>query len=294
MTWLTWRQFRAQTIAATAVLVLLAVLLAVTGPQLAHLYGTSGIATCKPAGCRTVADNFMNKLPKLTVVIWFAGIAVMYAAPALIGVFWGAPLVTREIEGRTLPLAWNQSVTRAQWAAIKLGLIGLASMATAGLLSLMLTWWSGPLDQAAAVDSTKLGFTRLGPLLFATRGIAPAGYAAFAFALGVIAGVLIRRTIPAMAATLAGFVAVQFAWPNWIRPHLITPVHTVVALVPASVYQFKTVNHSTTLSAVPNFAQHGAWVLSSQIIGKSGRTPHLSAPSVCFGNNINGCNTWIA
>ncbi|HEY2579276.1 MAG TPA: hypothetical protein VGI74_23460, partial [Streptosporangiaceae bacterium] len=46
--------------------------------------------------------------------------------------------------------------------------------------------------------------------------------------------------------------------------------------------------------AVPNFAQHGAWVLSSQIIGKSGRTPHLSAPSVCFGNNINGCNTWIA
>ena len=46
MIWLTWRQFRAQAITATAALAVLAALLAVTGPHLADLYATSGIATC--------------------------------------------------------------------------------------------------------------------------------------------------------------------------------------------------------------------------------------------------------
>ena len=41
--------------------------------------------------------------------------------PALIGAFWGAPLITREFEAGTFRLAWNQSVTRARWLAIKLG-----------------------------------------------------------------------------------------------------------------------------------------------------------------------------
>ena len=60
-------------------------------------------------------------------------------------------------------------------------------------------------------------------MLFPARGIAPLGYAAFAFALGVTAGVLIRRTVPAMAATLATFLFIQIAWPIWVRPHLIPP-----------------------------------------------------------------------
>ncbi|MGO9082050.1 MAG: hypothetical protein ACLQDY_23950 [Streptosporangiaceae bacterium] len=62
--------------------------------------------------------------------------------PAIIGIFWGAPLITREIEAGTFRLAWNQSITRGRWLAVKLGFIGLTAMATAGLLSLMITWWA--------------------------------------------------------------------------------------------------------------------------------------------------------
>ena len=47
------------------------------------------------------------------------------------------------------------------------------------------------------------------------------GYAAFAFALGVTAGLLIRRTLPAMAVPLGVFAVVQIAWPIWVRAHLI-------------------------------------------------------------------------
>jgi hypothetical protein len=103
-------------------------------------------------------------------------------------------------------------------------------MITTGLFSLLLTWWSGPIDTATGLkEGTSVTFIRLGFVLFATRDITPVAYAAFGFALGVAAGLLIRRTVPAMAVTLVIFVAVQIGWAVAIRPHLIPPAHTAVA-----------------------------------------------------------------
>ena len=104
--------------------------------------------------------------------------------------FWGAPLVAREFETGTFRLAWTQGVTRTRWLAVKLGLGGLVSMAVAGLLSLMVTWWSSPLDRVHA--------NRLTPWSSGCATSSPIGYAAFAFALGVTAGLLFRRMLPAM------------------------------------------------------------------------------------------------
>ena len=67
--------------------------------------------------------------------------------PPLLGIFWGAPLVARELEAGTHRLVWTQSVTRTRWLAVKLGVIGLAGMAVTGLVSLMVTWWAHPLDR---------------------------------------------------------------------------------------------------------------------------------------------------
>jgi len=36
---------------------------------------------------------------------------LLLAAPALIGMFWGAPLIAREFETGTFRLAWTQDVT---------------------------------------------------------------------------------------------------------------------------------------------------------------------------------------
>ena len=103
---------------------------------------------------------------------------------------------------------------------MKLGVVGLVSVAVAGLLSLMVTWWSSPIDTANA--------NRFGVAMFALRDITPMGYAAFAFALGVTAGVLMRRTLPAMASTLVIFVAARLAEATWVRPHLMPPVRTAM------------------------------------------------------------------
>ena len=95
----------------------------------------------------------------------------------------------------------------------------------------MQTWWAAPITQAVA-DGSSSGpaQSRFSQLNFATHGITPIGYAAFAFALGVAAGALIRRTVPAMAVTLAIFAALQVALPLWVRPNLAPPDHTVVPI----------------------------------------------------------------
>ena len=290
MTWLTWRQFRAQAIAAAAILAVLAVLLAVTGPHMARLYDSSGIATCTGFSCQQLSNTFGNELPWSDTVIYLLGLGIMFLAPAIIGVFWGAPVITREIEARTLPLTWNQSVTKTRWLAVKLGLIGLASLATAGLLSLMLTWWSSPMDSTLEIPyGHRLLLERLGPVLFATRGVVPLGYAAFAFALGVTAGMLTRRTVSAMAATLGVFAALQFAWAEWIRAHLVPPVRTIVPLNLADIIQISVRDGSMIVTAVPSLTQQGAWVLSGQVIDSTGHPFRAAATPACMNGTFPAC-----
>jgi hypothetical protein len=185
MIWLTWRQFRAAATMMAAALAALAAILALTGPGVADDYAT-GIAACTQSGCSDFVRQFFNhhQGPFLAVT------AVVLVLPALIGLFWGAPLITRELEAGTHRLVWNQSITRTRWLAVKLALTGLAAMTAAGLGSLAVTWWSGPIDKTAA------NFPKMGPLLFDARGIVPIAYAAFAFALGVTVGMLVRRTCP--------------------------------------------------------------------------------------------------
>ncbi len=165
-------------------------------------------------------------------LIYLLGALLIVLLPAVIGLFWGAPLIARELESGTFRLAWNQTVTRERWLAVKLGVLGLTSMALAGLLSLILGWWASPIDRAADLQGAGGFQSRFFPLDFGTRGIAPIGYAAFAFALGVLVGLMVRRTVPAMGITLAAIIAVQIAFPLAIRPHLISPVRSTSIVTP--------------------------------------------------------------
>lgn len=115
-------------------------------------------------------------------------------------------------------------------------------------------------------------YPRIDPLVFGGRGIVPIGYAAFAFILGVTLGVLIRRTVPAMAATLAVFAAVQFAVPLWIRPHLAASVRATLSFTDA-----KPVNIGVDAVREVDFGRPGAWVLSEHTVDASGHPAALPA-----------------
>jgi hypothetical protein len=150
--------------------------------------------------------------------------ALVVVAPGILGAFWGAPLVADELETGTFRLAWTQDVSRTRWLVRRLAVSGLAAMAVTGLASWFVTWWAGPLDRAA--------LDQFGS--FDSRDIVPVGYAAFAFALGVLAGVLLPRVVPAAAATLVVFTAARLAFRLLVRPRLLPPSTQVLALDPAS------------------------------------------------------------
>jgi hypothetical protein len=248
MIWMTWRQFRTQAIVAIAALAAAAIAAAVTGPHLAHLYDTV-VATCRVHGdCPTVTSAFLTHDHALQTALD----VLLVVAPGIIGVFWGAPLVARELDAGTFRQAWTQSVTRTRWLAVKLGVLGLASMTAAGLLSLLATWWFSPLDHVTMGHYAT----------FDERDLAPIGYAAFALALGVTAGVLIRRTLPAMATTLAVFVAVRLVLRNWARANLIAPLRLTRT--------DNTIAYNGNGSP-PTGASPGSWVISDKIINGQGR-----------------------
>ena len=186
MTWLTLRQLRIPAAVVHLALAAIGCVLIVT--------------------TRAVTETTVYALASASVV----------ALPAVLGVFWAAPLIARELETGTYRLAWTQSITRTRWLATKLGLGTLAAMLAAAALSLGATWWSAPIDTAINAGRSFQGIlsvSRMEPPMFIARGIAPVGHAAFAFVLGATAGLLLRRTIPAMAVTLVVFAGVQLAMP---------------------------------------------------------------------------------
>jgi hypothetical protein len=261
-----WLHARNQTAVAFGGLAVVAVVVALTGPHLAHLYDAN-VATCISHGdCSTARDAFLRNDKNLG--IWL-GILVI-AIPGVIGLFWGAPLVARELETGTYRLAWTQSITRTRWLGIKLAVVGLASMAVAGLLSLLVTWWAGPID--------KVNANRFSPPFFDERGVVVIGYAAFGIALGVTLGLIIRRTVPAMATTLAVFVGVRLGAIFLLRPHLMAPLHRISALDPSTM-GLRSTNGGSFSFLPPSPHLPNAWIYSIHIVDTAGRslTHHVLA-----------------
>ena len=263
-----WLQSRTQTAVAIAALAMIALTLALTGPHLAHLYGTL-IAPCIGDGsCSPTTLGLFQRNHRLLRGWLSIGITVI---PGLIGVFWGAPLVARELESGTFRLAWTQSVSRTRWITIKLAITLLISMVVVGLMSFMITWWAHPLDRVRNdVFST-----------FDVRDIVPIGYAAFGFVLGVTFGVVIRRTLPAMASVVVVFTAARVAMNQWLRPRLIAPLHLVAALDPESIGFGRSNDGPANLQpGGPNIPN--AWIYSKHIVDSAGHalTPEALA-STC-------------
>jgi hypothetical protein len=292
MIWLTWRQFRAQAITAAAALAVFAIVLAVAGSHLSGMYDSSGLTTCHGGTCAGLASTFLSNLGSgggFAVVpgsgyaiLYFLSILVILIAPAVTGCFWGAPLIASELEAGTFRLTWNQSITRTRWLAVKLTLTGVAAMALAEAFSLLQAWWAAPIGKAVGLGggSSIFSETRFGVFVFPTHGITPLGYAAFGFALGVTAGLLARRPIPAMAITLAIFAAVQLITPLWIRPNLYPTSHTTATIAAADANVSLKTSPKLALTAIAVPGQPGAWIISTEGVNAAGQQV-TTIPAAC-------------
>jgi hypothetical protein len=179
------------------------------------------------------------------------------AVPLVLGVFLGATVMAREAEQSTHVLAWTQSVTRRRWLVSKLAAVLLGTLAISAVLSALVTWWSGPLNS--------LQDFRFDGLQFDIQNLAPIGYSLFAVALGFAAGAVVRRTLPAVALTIAGFVGVRLLVELGLRP------------------RFAAVRHTATSLFAPTPRTSGAWVMASRLVDPGGRIIDgpLRLPATC-------------
>jgi hypothetical protein len=212
MTWVTWQQYRYQAAVAAALLAALAVVLLISGLHAAAVWH-SALARCAAGhSCASLAGSDLSLGSPVIATLVVATSAV----PVLPGLLWGAPMVASELETGTNQFAWTQSITRRRWLAVRAGWLLLAAAVLAGAVSAIVTWWSGPYN---ALTAGAFQVNR-----FDVTAIVPVGYAIFAMALGICAGTLLRRTLPALGITLAGLGAVRVVIALWLRLHYMTPV----------------------------------------------------------------------
>ena len=268
MTCLIWRQHRGQALWTVITVTALCALMVTFGLSAEHWlagYHTwlrqLAAAGCPPpnahsgvfhvrsaATCSALKDRYPGSLQaafasRYSFAILFSQDGLP-AAFAIIGAMTGAPLVAREVEQRTQLAAWTQSVSRRRWYITKIAAL-TAVLAVTGLAAGAANAWLQ--HQLTAGDTTSSRWS-----WFVSINLALAGEAALGFALGVAFGALLRRTLPAIGAALAGFTVLLLA-VRW----------TVLALTPA------------TNTTGPRFAAPpGSWVL-----GSGARVPVLYHPA---------------
>ncbi|SEF24881.1 ABC-2 family transporter protein [Amycolatopsis pretoriensis] len=255
MIWLTWRQHRRQALFTLGALVALAAIMVPTGLAMHAKYDSLGLPACRAAlgsasmitqteassRCESLGHQFQQQFSGMVFV------AVLFVVlPVLVGVFFGAPLVSREFEQGTHRLVWTQGVSRLHWAAVKFGLVGAITVVLSVGYALGVSWWFQPLVSASAGRMTYFSFD--------VQGVVPIAYTLFALALGIFAGTYWRKVLPAMGIALVGFAAVRVAIEVLARPRYL----------PASTLSFPPSGTQT-----PNPAS-GDWVLSEGVRNAAG------------------------
>lgn len=264
MTCLIWRQHRGQSLWTVTTVTALCALIVGFGLSAEHwLSGYHAwlrqlaAAGCPPptahsgvfhvrsaATCLALKDRYPGSLQAAFSAHYNAAILLsQYALPAvfaIIGAIIGAPLVAREIEQRTHLVAWTQSVPRRRWYVTKIAVLA-AGLGIVGLITGTANGWLQ--HQLIAGDTASSRWS-----WFVSTNVALAGEAALAFALGVAFGAVLRRTLPAVGATVAGFIVLLLG-ARWIA----------AALIPASQYWHQQLTMLLTLLALAAAALAAGW-----------------------------------
>jgi hypothetical protein len=220
MIWLAWRQHRAAILAGLAVIAAVVTFLVVSGIGVRAEFDRLGLDACSiptDLSCTEATRTFMDRFRAFQMLVPF-----VLLAPALVGAFWGAPLVAREVEHGTHRVAWMQSVSRRRWLLTKVAVLGVASVVGIGVLAVASAWWMQPM-----MDARPRSFE---PGLFDLVGIVPVAYGIAALLLGVAAGAVTRKLVPAIALTLVLFALLRVGFEYGVRPQIMEPVRSTFAL----------------------------------------------------------------
>lgn len=186
------------------------------------------------------------------------------AFPLFIGVFLGAPLLSREYEEGTFRFTWTQRIGRERWLLSKLALIGTVVVIDSLLLGFLVSWRVAPFNADGFASHWQPGQFDLTPL-------ALCAWSLFSLVLGTCIGAITRRMLPAIAicgGTILSLFVVSYLWAgNWFlslgarryRPPMSQVTHVVVGVMNRYAY------HSRNVDG-PN----GSWLVRNWMESRSG------------------------
>jgi hypothetical protein len=208
LAWVSWRQYRVALLGAVSLLGVLALYLLIMGLRIRS--GYASVASCPQLGSRLSHTCGIALMLFGGYHVWGeTTAAVLMAVPMLIGVFAGAPILGRELEAGTFRFSWTQGAGRTRWALARLALPAVTVTAVAAALSQLFGWFYFPFFAT--------GDSALGPQYFELTGIAFAAWTLAAFAIGTLAGVLIRKVVPAIAAAMAAWAGLLLVTSLYLR-----------------------------------------------------------------------------
>jgi hypothetical protein len=226
MAGITWRQHRFALAGVAVLLGGLAAWLWTIGTPLHRAYAAA--AACHPASspaCQNLIGTFDASATSNFMGDKGPGGVLLQLVPALIGAFVGAPVLARELETGTFRYAWTQGFGRWRWALAKLVLLAVVLAVATGAFGALVSWYfrpeSGPGHQAPGLYQTSPLVT-----LFGLREVTFPAWTVAAFAIGALAGMLIRRVVPAIVASLAVYAGLAFAAAALLRERYLTPLVT--------------------------------------------------------------------
>jgi hypothetical protein len=117
--------------------------------------------------------------------------------PLVIGVFVGAPLLSREIQSGTFRFTWTQGVGRTRFLVTTLVMFLGVTAVSACALGALLGWYAHLFELAGVESQWQSG-------LFDTTPVTLVAWALFALVLGTFIGALVGKTVTSMAATTLG------------------------------------------------------------------------------------------
>jgi hypothetical protein len=250
--WLLWRQHRTQAAITLAALAVFALAVLFTGLHMAHVYADAR-ASCNGESCDFLGNLFQGYGAIVDTV------HLTIALPLVIGLFLGVPLIARETDQSTHLLAWSQTVTRRRWLLTKISMALVGTVVLTAAVSALVTWWSNP--------SNALYGNRFEGAQFDTQNIVPIAQALFAVSLGIAAGAVLRRVLPALATTVGIFVFVRIIVAVYVRPHFMAPLTTT--------------SQGLRSPDLPT----GSWTISSSLVDTAGKTitQPVQVPARCLG-----------
>jgi len=211
MVWLTYRQHRLEL--GTMLIGALAVALTCVAAAVyvAGVRVQVGLDACPSAfgtpECVARFNEYLRQTGQLR------GLPVaLYVYPEVVAAFLAGPIFARDFERGTHRLVWTQGITRLRWVVAKLAIV-LCTAVVAGII-------------VASVGGMPHEFMlgSIGPWSsFDFEVPVVISYLVFAISLGAAAGVLLRRTVVAMLASLLLFVGPRILVESKLRPSFMPP-----------------------------------------------------------------------